>query len=225
MTDDTRDPGLSEALRSTGAVRHFTDAAVPDTVVYEILDTARFAPSGGNRQPWKVAVIQDRHLRRQLANLMQPIWDEYISARGSGQAPFNPIDYQPPQEITAAPNPLLDQLEHVPVLLAVAADLGEIAAMDADLDRLPIVAGASIYPFCWNILLAARAHGLGGVLTTFLSRAEPAAAEILGLNDRLALAATIMLGYPVERPTRLRRNNVETFTTQDRFDGPTWVND
>lgn len=225
MPNRPGEPGLIEALRSTGAVREFADTAVPDSVVNEILDTARFAPSGGNRQPWRVAVIEDRHLRRQLAELMQPVWDEYIAARATGQAPFNPLDYRPPAEIVPATNPLLDQLEQVPVVLAIAADLGEIAAMDADLDRLPIVAGASIYPFCWNLLLAARAQGLGGVLTTFLARAEPAAAEILGLGEHLALAATIMLGYPIHQPTRLRRNDVGAFATRNRFDGPVWAID
>ena len=71
------------------------------------------------------------------------------------------------------PNPLLDDIEQVPVVLAVAADLNNIALMDGDIARPPpITGGASIYPFCWSILLAAHARGLGGVMTTFLSRAE-----------------------------------------------------
>ncbi len=71
----------------------------------------------------------------------------------------------PPVE---APNSLIDEIESIPVVLAVAADLNLIALMDGNLDRPAITGGASIYPFCWSILLAARAHDLGGVLTTFL---------------------------------------------------------
>jgi nitroreductase len=91
--------------------------------------------------------------------------------------------------------------------------------MDAELDRPPMTGGASVYPFCWSILLAARARGLGGVLTTFLSRAEPDAAPILGLPVDHALVATIFLGYPVHQVTKLGRRPMTTFTTIDRFDG------
>ena len=105
-------------------------------------------------------------------------------------------------------------------MLAVAADLGRIAVMDGSLGRPALTGGASVYPFCWSILLAARARGLGGVITTFLSRAEPAAAEPLGLGTGWALAATIFLGHPQRSVTRLRRNPVSSFATIDRFDGP-----
>ncbi len=105
------------------------------------------------------------------------------------------------------------------MVLAVAADLTQVAMMDKDLDRPTIVGGASIYPFCWSLLLAARARGLGGVLTTFLSRAEPDAAPLLGLPADWALCATIVIGHPVHQPTRLRRAEVAGFATRDRFDG------
>ena len=118
-----------------------------------------------------------------------------------------------------APNPLLDDIEQVPVVLAIAADLDKIALMDGNADRPPITGGASIYPFCWSILLAARARGLGGVMTTFLSRAEAAAAPILGLPRNHALVATIFLGYPVRQITKLTRQPTSTFVTIDRFDG------
>ena len=91
--------------------------------------------------------------------------------------------------------------------------------MDGVLHRPPLAGGASVYPFCWSILLSARSRGLGGVMTTFLSRAEPAAARELGLPAHHALAATIFLGVPEHQPTRLRRQPVEAFTTVDRFDG------
>ena len=103
---------------------------------------------------------------------------------------------------------------------AIAADLSNVAMMDAELDRPPVTGGASIYPFCWNLMLSARAHGLGGVMTTFLSRVEPAAAPALGLPEHHALVTTIFLGHPVHQPTKLKRNPVESFATVDRFDGP-----
>jgi len=210
---------LLPTLRTTGAVRRFTGEAVTDAAVHQILDDARFAPSGGNRQPWRVAVVVDPAIRRRLAALMQPVWDEYIARGQLGVTPFNAVDDVTPDEAPHVDNELLDNIEAVPVVLAVAADLRKIALMDGDLERAPVTAGASIYPFCWSILLSAASRGLGGVMTTFLSRVEPDAAPELGLPRQHALAATIFLGVPEHRSTKLRRDDVETFTTVDRFDG------
>jgi nitroreductase len=215
---------IREAIRTTGAVRSFTDQPVDDATIASILDDARFAPSGGNRQPWRVAVVEDRLLRRELALLMQPVWDEYLETAMVGGTPFNVVDYVKPDDITPnKANALLEGIEGVPVVLAIAANLANVAMMDADLDRPPVTGGASIYPFCWNLLLSARAHGLGGVMTTFLSRVEPAAAPALGLPDHHALVATIFLGVPVHQPTKLSRNPVDSFATTNRFDGPVFA--
>lgn len=209
---------LTDALRTTGAVRAFADEPVADATLHAILDTARFAPSGGNRQPWRVAIVRDLDTRREMASLMRTVWEEYVGANATGVTAFafgRSIDAPP----IAAPNPLLDAIDTIPVVLAVAADLRSIAMMDGNLDRPPVTGGASIYPFCWSILLAAREHGLGGVLTTFLSRAEPAIAPRLALPDDHALVATIFLGRPVHQNTKLRREPVNSFATIDRFDG------
>jgi nitroreductase len=212
---------IRTAIRTTGAVRSFTDDPVDEATIAAILDDARFAPSGGNRQPWRIAVIDDRTLRRELATLMQPVWDEYLETSLAGGTPFNVVDYVTPDHVTPNKhNDLFAHIDTVPVVLAVAVDLGSVAMMDGALTRPPVTGGASIYPFCWNLLLSARAHGLGGVMTTFLSRVEPAAAPALGLPEHHALVATIFLGVPVHQPTKLRRNPVESFTTLNRFDGP-----
>ena len=210
---------LVPTLRTTGAVRRFTAEAVPDAVLHQVLDDARFAPSGGNRQPWKVAVVGDAALRRRLADLMQPVWDSYVARGAAGVTPYNPVDDVEPSEAPHAPNDLLDRIETIPVVLAVAADLRKIALMDGELARPALTGGASIYPFCWSILLAARSRGLGGVMTTFLSRVEPDVAADLALPEHHALAATIFLGVPEHQATKLRRGDVAGFATRDRFDG------
>ncbi|MEO7371912.1 MAG: nitroreductase family protein, partial [Ilumatobacteraceae bacterium] len=144
---------IGEALRTTGSSREFTDEPVDDETVAAILDDARFAPSGGNRQPWRVAVVKDRDVRRKMADLMTVVWQEYLGeSTDESKAPFafgrstgsNPV---------VEPNGLLDDIERVPVVLAVAADFNKIALMDAQLGRPPITGGASIYPFCWSVLL------------------------------------------------------------------------
>lgn len=220
---------LVDGIRTTGAVRSFTAEPVDDATLARVLDHARYAPSGGNRQPWKVAVVKDVSLRRRLAEAMQPVWDEYAQLSATGITPFSVV---PPAsyELTSTkpgntPNLLLSEITSVPVVLAVAADLSLIAMMDKDLERTPITGGASVYPFCWNVLLAARSEGLGGVITTFASRVEPVTGPLLGLPENHALVATIFLGHPVKQPTKLSRRPVGSFTTVDRFDGPAFPSD
>ena len=211
---------LLDALRTNPAVREFTDEPVPDEVLAELLDTARFAPSGGNRQPWRVAVIQDPGLRRQLADLCAPVQAEYLAIGQTGVTPFSVVGEQPEVDPPAhVPNPVLDGIEAVPVVLVVAADLSLVAMMDKDLGRATLTGGASVYPFVHSLLLAARDRGLGGVLMTFLARAEDAARPLLGLPEEWAIAAMVVLGHPVRRATKLRRRPVAEFATVDRFDG------
>jgi nitroreductase len=95
-----------------------------------------------------------------------------------------------------------------------------LAAVDRDADRYTFAGGASIYPFAWSILLAARDEGLGGVITTIAIREEPEVKALLGAPDPEALAAVIALGYPVRRPSRLRRQPVSSFATVDSIHGP-----
>src|SRR3954466_10926102 len=209
---------LTEALRTTGSCRNFTDDAVDDQQVAAILDDARFAPSGGNRQPWQVVIIKDSAIRRRLADLMSDVWQEYLGeGEEPGRAPFAFGRSAGHGRRVPAPNPLLDRIETVPAMLLVGADLNKIALMDGDVGRPPMTGGASIYPLCWSILLAARARGLGGVMTTFLSRAERDAASVVGLPDGHALVATIFLGHPVHLNTKLKREDVGSFATVDRF--------
>ncbi len=210
---------LLQTLRSTGSARGFTDTPVDDATVHEILDTARFAPSGGNAQGWKVIQVKDADIRREIGQLSQTTWNEYVAQMAAGRRPFAADDtgrWPGAGDLDLAnaphaPNPLIDALAKVPVVLVVTADLGTLAAMDTDLDRVQFCAGASVYPFCWSILLAARAHGLGGVMTTFLVRQEPAAKRLLGLGPREAIAAMICLGEPTHQNTKLTRKPVESF--------------
>jgi len=215
---------IREALRTTGSVRRFTDAPVDDQTIRDILDDARFAPSGGNRQGWRVIVVKDPAPRRALGAHMQSVWDEYVAVNASGRTAYSIADVDDPSR-PAPPYPhvhndLVQGIESVPAVLVIAVDMRQLALMDKDLDRVGIVGGASVYPFCWSALLAARARGLGGVLTTFLARREPAVAPLLGLPAHYAIAATIFLGHAEHQPTSLKRRPVDAFATVNRLDGP-----
>ena len=215
---------LEEVMRTTFACREFTDEPMPDDVLYRILDVARFAPSGGNRQGQRVIVVRDREVRRQLTDLCKPAMARYMEQVALGEAPWNTIvpSRVDPERVDLArfASPFLDSLVDVPVVLVVCVDLSVVASMDSELDRIGVISGGSVYPLVQNILLAARNLGYGGVLTTSLANREPEAQEILGLPRHVAIAAMVPLGRPVKQLTKLRRRAVEEFVTVDRYDGP-----
>jgi nitroreductase len=220
---------LLDVLRSTGAVRDFTDEPVDDATLARVLDTARFAPSGGNAQAWRVVVVKDPAVRRRLRDLYLSGWYEYLAMMRAGLRPFSPINDRKAEadaataaaDVASAAVPgFAEHLDTVPVLLAVFADLSGLAAIDRDAPRYTFAGGASIYPFAWSVLLAGRSEGLGGVITTVAIREEEKVNALFGVSGPVALAAVIALGHPVKRPTRLRRAPVESFATIDRVDGP-----
>ncbi|CAB4538484.1 unannotated protein [freshwater metagenome] len=141
----------------------------------------------------------------------------------AGETPFSMVHPTQADLKSAAENPpknpLLDDLANAPAVLVVAIDLAALAVTDKDLGRPSVVAGGSVYPFCQNLMLAARDRGLGGVMTTFLARAEAQIGPLLKLPTNHALAALIVLGVPQHQVTRLKRNPVEAFSSIDRFDG------
>ncbi len=214
---------LYDAMRTTFAARDFTGEPVPDDVLHRILDHARFAPNGGNRQGWHVIVVRDPAKRAALGTLMEPAVKRYLAEMMSGANPWNTVAPAAldPSVIDATPVPpgFIDRLVHAPVLLLVTVDLSVVAAMDQHLTRIGVVPGGSIYPFVWNILLAARNEGLGGVLTTFLVSQEPKVKALFGIPDNHALAAMLPIGKPVKQLTRLKRKPVAEFATVDAFDG------
>lgn len=219
---------LTDVMRTTASCREFAPAPVDDTTVWRILDSARFAPSGGNRQPWRVLRIESPALREEIARLYALGWREYWAHVEQGLVPFSPgeggvwdgpaVDLEAARE-RPAPDAFGDQLASVPVMLVLLAHLGSLAVTDNGLGRQSIVGGASVYPFGHDVLLAARNEGLGGVMTTVLCRQEKAVKELLDVPAAFCVAALIALGYPLRQVTKLRRRPVEEFTFVDRFGG------
>ena len=222
---------LIDTLRTTGAVREFTADPVPDDVLARVLDTARFAPSGGNRQGWRVVVVRDLDTRRSIRDLYLDGWYPYLAMASAGLTPWGLLSDPTTEARAVEQAPAIaeaaaegragfaERLDEVPVLLALFADLGVLATVDRDLPRYGLAGGASIYPFAWNLLLAARAEGLGGVITTIAVRREDDVKALLGAPDDMALAAVIALGHPVRQPRRLRRAPVADWAVVDRFGG------
>ncbi|HEX7134631.1 MAG TPA: nitroreductase family protein, partial [Iamia sp.] len=141
---------LSDVMRTTAAVRAFTDDPIPPEVLHRVLDDARFAPSGGNQQGWHVTVVRDVELRRSLASLSAGVWNRYLSEQAAGYRAFSVVDPAPPdtpRDPDLPTHAMLDAIETVPEVLVISVDLRVLAVTDRDLDRPSVVGGASIYPF------------------------------------------------------------------------------
>ncbi len=228
-------------MTTTPATREFSDDPLPDSILYAILDQARFAPNGGNRQAWHVIVVRDPARKQRIAELWDLAQREDHAFYAAGLVPFvaseaywrnppggpsqQPIDLdaarQAPRPAARGTSP--QTIISAAALLIVIVNLERVTAMDSGLGRLSISGGGSVYPFAQNVLLAARDAGFGGVITTVLVRQEPAVKELLGIPAEYALACTIPLGRPRRHVTRLRRNRVEDFTTSETFGGPAYA--
>src|SRR5215510_9484326 len=146
---------LFDAIHSQRAVRYFSAQPVSDEMIETILNAAICAPNGGNRQLWRFVVIRDADIKRRLGQ-----W--YLSAWQAATADMEA--FTQPYRHGAE---LAQQMATVPVLILTCIDQG-----DAGPRLGPITRGASIYPAVQNLLLAARALGLGTVLTTLHTQYE-----------------------------------------------------
>jgi nitroreductase len=217
---------LRQVMRTTPATREFTGDDVPDAVLYDILDQARFAPNGGNRQGWRVIVVRDLETRWRIGELYDLGMREYAAFLQAGLVPFVAADDGKPPRIdldAARAEHLPSEPSHIataPVLLVILLDTTAVSSVDSGLGRVPVTTGGSVFPFAQNILLAARDAGLGGHLTSLLARQEPALRALLEIPEHFILATLIPLGKPEREITKLRRAAVEDFTTRGFFDGP-----
>lgn len=200
---------LTVAIRTAGSTRRHRPDPVPAEIIYRILDDARFAPSGGNRQPWRVIVVTDAAVRAQLSQIYRQSWYEF-------HAPLFTAPGEQPK-----PNHYADHLHLVPAQLVVLVSIAGITTTNQALDTSRIVGGAAIYPFVQNIILGIRAAGLGTTLTTVLVPVEDAVRELLRIPDEYRVAAHLGVGWPeAPLPATLSRRPVEDFATADYFDGP-----
>jgi nitroreductase len=214
---------LYEVMRTTFAAREFTDDSLPDSTLYKILDNARFAPSGGNRQGERVIVVRELATRQALAALTVPGAQRYIAQLVAGENPWNTVVPCNLTEdviaLTQVPPNFTEPLLKAAVVLVICVDLRVVASTDAQLDRIGVVSGASIYPFVWNILLAARNEGFGGTITTMAIAQEESIKALLGIPEYCAVCAVIPLGKPVKQLAKLKRHDVSTIAVNEHWGG------
>lgn len=213
---------LYEAMRCAPTTRRFKADPVPAEVLSRVLDNARFAPSGGNRQGWRVVVVRDPARRAALRELYLPGWRTYMEHTGGAAVLADPqaFDQAIVRRVQGA-DEYAERLNEVPVHLVVGVRLPDLAVTDAALPRQSIVGGASVYPFVQNLLLGLRAEGLGAALTTLLVPAEAQVKRLLEMPEEIAIAAHVGVGYRADPwPQRLARRPVEEFAFSERFGTP-----
>lgn len=205
------DMELIDAMRTAGSTREFRNEAVPDEIIYRVLDNARFAPNGGNRQGWRVIVVRDPVMRKSVRDLYLRSWVEN----------FQPLFAHLPGNGTRPADRYAEHLHELPLQLIVLVERAALKTTVSAIDDSAIVPGASIYPFVQSVVLALRAEGLGTVLTAGLTPVAAEAKQLLNVPDEYVIVAHMGVGRPARPfPTRLKRKPVEEFASIDRFGGP-----
>jgi nitroreductase len=210
-----------EAMRTCRAVRRLRPDPVPDDVLRQVLTAATWAPSGGNRQPWRFVVVRDPERKRGLRDLYLPLWERFGDAYRQAILRRTPELREQIERMIRAADHLAHHLHEAPVIVVVCVHVPDLAITDAGLDRPSVVGGASIYPAVQNLLLACRAFGLGATLTTLLCQQEPEVRGLLGIPERWATCAHVPLGYPRGRGHGpVMRGPVERVAFLDQWDRP-----
>ena len=213
---------LFEAMRGAPTSRRFKPDLVPREAIVRVLENARFAPSGGNRQGWRVVVVENAERRVALRDLYLPHWRAYLELTGGARMLAEPDSFEPSRvRMVQRADAYANELDQVPMHLIIGVRLEDLAVTDAQLPRQSIVGGASVYPFAQNVLLGLRAEGLGAAMTTLLVPAEAEVKRLLEIPDEVAIAAHIGTGYRADDwPARLARRPVEEFAFAERFGVP-----
>jgi len=204
------------------ALRRFRPDPVGVHEIRRILDAATRAPSARGAEPWVFVVVRDAGLRAEIGRHYAAAWDEgerFTQATDADRDVRQAAHYE---RMMRAAAELAQTLHEAPVLIACGLDhgrLGPLAAPGGGL-RAPAAAYASIFPAVQNLLLAARALGLGTTLTTLHRRFEAELKALLALPDHIEVVALVPLGWPSDRFGPTRRRPVDEVAALDRWGTP-----
>ena len=192
---------MYEMMSTLRAVRRLRPDPVPDDVLGRVLQAACWAPTGGNRQPWRMIVVRSAERKQALADLYRPEWEKFcaMSRRRAEAAGMAGDELAGWERTLAAGDHLAEHMAEAPVLLLFVADPTQMAITDKNLDRVSMVGGGSVYTAVQNAMLACVAEGLGCTLTTLHCIREPEVKAALDIPDGWATLALLPIGYPVGR--------------------------
>jgi nitroreductase len=188
---------IYQAMATLRAVRRLRPEPIPDEVLARVIEAATWAPTGGNAQPWRVIAVSEAEIKERLAGLYAERWSAYAAHHRTLIEDAPARAKEKARRMLAAGDYLATHFAETPVVLVFCFDPRRMAITDAELGRVSVVGGASVYPAVQNLLLACRAEGLGCVLTTLLCQVEPQVRELLHIPEPWATAAAIPVGWPV----------------------------
>lgn len=180
-----------EVIGTQRAMRRLKPDPVPEEYIKKVIWAATRAPSGGNSQGWRFIVVTDAGKKKALQEIYSTAWEGFVKAGyGKQSGELQGPAAESNDRVMKSAQYLSDHLHEVPVIIMVCA-LG----VDSSVNQ-GVAAGASIYPAVQNLMLAARALGLGTALTTIHRMNEPKVREILGIPESVQTAALIPVGWP-----------------------------
>jgi len=208
MADEMHD--LFEIMATTRSMRRLKPDPVPDGLVRKILEAGTSAPSGGNMQRWRFLVVRDPQVKRTVGALYKRTWDEVVSPRYRSGTPAPGTSAERFGRMLDAAQYLAYHIHEAPVWIVPCMEGTNPAR----------TAGSSIYPAVQNMLLAARALGLGATLTTLYLNFEKEAEAALGLPPDVHSYALLPIGYPLGRFGPVRRVPIADVVYEDRWGRP-----
>lgn len=202
---------LIDAIYTNRSIRRFHPDPVPDHVVAKLIEAATRAPNGRNAQPWRFIAVRDPAMRQRVGEVYREAWDYY----------------SPPSRLAAVTDPRerrrVEGAYHLgatmgtepPLLIVVCSEREPTADSDGRHNS-----GATVFPAVQNLLLAARAYGLGGCMTTIHRFREEKLKDVLGIPENVDTYAIVPLGRPAEHFGSLRRRPVSDVAYADRWGAP-----
>jgi nitroreductase len=209
-------PGVDffDVVTTTRAVRRYRDEPIAEDDLAKMFFAATRAPSGSNSQPFRFLVLRDGpralEARALLGTSFRRLWESKKAAdRYDEGSALDPASRK--GRMAASMQHFVDHIDEAPAIVLVCAHLRHSGHFTE---------GASVYPACQNLLLAARALGYGGVMTMWHAAVEADLSSLLGLPDEVSIAATIPLGRPVGNHGPVRRRHLGELVHEDAWQEP-----
>jgi nitroreductase len=209
MSDSTN---VFEIMRTTRAMRRLKPDPVPDALIRQILEAGVCAANGGNTQKWRFLVVKDAAIKRAVQVLYKRAFDKVVGPRYATSAPPPGVTPERYKRQHAAVEYLTEHYHEAPVWI--------VACLDDGPSPPTRWAGASIYPAVQNMLLAARAVGLGSTLTTLYLSHEKECEAAMGIPEGFKSYAILPTGYPMGRFGPVRRSPLSDVVYLDKWGTP-----
>lgn len=242
MSKPDSNAALFDIMYTCRAMRRLKPDPIPEPVLLQLVDAALQGPSGSNAQNWTFIVVRDRAQKEKIAAAWKPAWDFYLETFARAEARPGE-DLAARERMIAVGTQMVTKMADVPAIFCIgvkrdeqlAKVLGSPSTLTAAARHLgvggtlrlltsstrtsAISDGSTAYPAVQNLLLAARALGLGAVLTTpnFIRPGEFEA--ILGIPKTVTLAAIVPVGYPVGNFGPVKRPPASAVVSWDRYKG------